>query len=653
MNITIGMFAHVDAGKTTLAEQLLYYTNSIQKRGRVDHRDAFLDSHDIERERGITVFADQAVMKFNGSTYYLIDTPGHVDFSPEMERAMQVMDYAIVVISAVEGVEGHTETVWQLLQKHHVPTIFFINKIDRIGADVDRVLAEIRAELTEDACMIAESTDLELGIMDESFIESVAERDELLLERYMEVGYHAEMWLLKVTEMIRERRLFPCFSGSALQNIGVAHFLTQLDQLMITSYGAEVDKPFAGRVYKIRHDEQGARLTYIKALAGTLRVREELDYGDESEPMAEKVTSIRVVNGSKLINVDRVEAGDLFVVTGVSAAETGEGIGTLRLRANYELVPTLTSKVQYEQAIHPKDMLKCFRLLDAEDPSLRVAWDESNQEIQIQVMGVIQLEVLERIVFERFGYRVSFAQPEILYKETIETAVIGSGHFEPLKHYAEVHLKLEPVERNSGIIFCNACHPDVLPVNYQNLVAQHIGERDHHGLLTGSPLTDVKVTLLKGRAHNKHTHGGDFREATFRALRQGLEKARNLVLEPFYDFKIKLHLDHLGRLMSDLTQASGSFNPPETAGSQAVLTGRVPVATFMNYSAELAAYTQGRGVMTLTYGGYDRCHNEDDVIERKGYNKQADPEYTSSSIFCAKGSGYAVPWDEADEHMHV
>lgn len=651
MNKTIGMFAHVDAGKTTLAEQLLYHTNSIQRRGRVDHRDAFLDSHDIERERGITVFADQAVMTYNDSNYYLIDTPGHVDFSPEMERAMQVMDVAILVISAVEGVEGHTETVWQLLRKHGVPTFIFINKIDRTGADAERVMAEIRAELTADACLLAESDRPAEGVMSEALIEAVAERDEQLLDVYMEQGYEAGLWRETMMSMIAEQRLIPCFAGSALHHIGVEQLMQQLDGLTRTAYSQEGS--FSGRVYKIRHDEMGARLTYVKALSGMLRVRDEIRYSSDNGILQEKATQLRIVNGTRMKAVEQVQAGDLFVVTGLTSAVTGQGLGELEQCASYELVPTLKSKVIYDSALHPKDVWRAFLMLDAEDPSLHAVWEEATQDIHIHVMGMIQLEVLERIVNERFGYKVSFGEPEILYKETIAAAVIGSGHFEPLKHYAEVHLRLEPAPRDSGIAFDNECHPDMLTTNYQNLVAQHVGERDHHGILTGSPLTDVKVTLLKGRAHNKHTHGGDFREATFRALRQGLEKTECILLEPYYDFKIKVELDHLGRVMSDITQAKGRFNPPETLGSKVTLTGRVPVATFMSYSVELAAFTQGRGMISLTYGGYERCHNEAEVIERKGYNKDADPEYTSSSIFCAKGSGYAVPWDEADAHMHV
>jgi len=648
MKKTIGLFAHVDAGKTTFAEQLLYYTKSIGHVGRVDHQDAFLDSHDIEKERGITVFTDQAIMNLHGNTYYLIDTPGHVDFSAEMERAIQVMDYAILILSAVEGIEGHTETVWQLLRKHQVPTFLFINKTDRTGADETRVLTEIRSELSQNVCEL--KTPLTES-MSEELIEFIAERDETLLMHYMDQGYDAELWLETMRRLIQEGKLFICSSGSALHNLGVTDFIDVLDQLTITKYDSEAQ--FAGIVYKIRYDENGSRVTYIKALSGSLQVREEIAYGDGEERHVEKITHIRLVNGNRLQPVDQVRAGDLFAVTGLSAAATGDGLGTLTEKATYELVPTLQSKVIYDAVISDKDMLRCFRILDAEDPSLHVMWNEQLQEIHIHVMGIIQLEVLERVVKERFGYAIHFDEPEILYKETIASVVHGYGHFEPLKHYAEVHLKLEPGERNSGVIFANECHPDVLAVNYQNLVQQHVLERDHHGLLTGSPVSDMKITLIKGSAHIKHTHGGDFREATFRALRQGLEQAENILLEPYYDFKIKVNLDHIGRVLSDVQQACGQFNAPEVVGDKAIVTGRVPVATFMNYSLVLASFTQGRGTISLVFGGYDRCHNPEEVVQRKGYNKNADPEYTSSSIFCAKGQGYAVPWNEAEKHMHV
>ncbi|NBD25145.1 GTP-binding protein [Paenibacillus glycinis] len=646
---TIGLFAHVDAGKTTFAEQLLYHTRSIRERGRVDHKDAYLDSHDIEKARGITVFADQAVMSYEGATYYLIDTPGHVDFSPEMERAIQVMDYAIVVVSAVEGVQGHTETVWQLLRKHRVPTLFFINKTDRVGAEVDRVVGEIRLHLTADACML--TGNFANGEVGEALLESMAERDERLLDAFLAGAEDGAFWLRELQAKVRGHELFPCAYGSALQDIGVIEFLDQLHRLTTADYDEEA--PFGGRAYKIRHDSNGVRLTFIKALRGTLKVRDELSYGGGDGPLHEKVTRLLVFNGSKSHAVDQVSAGDLFAATGLSGAEAGQGLGGFADKRSYDLVPTLTSKVIFDEDLHAKDVLKAFRILNAEDPSLNVIWEESLQEIHIHVMGLIQLEVLQHLAKERFQLDVSFGSPEILYRETIASAVNGYGHFEPLKHYAEVHLRLEPGERGSGLAFENECHANDLSVGNQNLIQTHLFERDHHGLLTGMPVTDIRITLLTGAAHNEHTHGGDFREAAFRALRQGLEKAANVLLEPYYAFKIKVEADHLGKVLSDIQRASGQFDPPHTAAAHAVVTGRVPVATFMAYSTELASFTHGRGSIQLVFGGYDACHNAQEVIERKGYRKDADPLYSSSSIFCAKGHGYTVAWDEAEAKMHL
>ncbi|EFM11120.1 small GTP-binding protein [Paenibacillus curdlanolyticus YK9] len=646
---TIGMFAHVDAGKTTLAEQLLYHTQSIRERGRVDHKDAYLDSHEIERARGITVFADQAVMSYKGRTYYLIDTPGHVDFSPEMERAIQVMDYAVLVLSAVEGVQGHTETVWQLLHKHRIPTFMFINKTDRVGADVDRVLGDIRMHLTSEACLITNSfTNGEVG---EALRESMAERDEQLLEMFLAGEGDQAFWLQALQDMIRRQEIVPCASGSALQDDGVVALLEQLHLLTKVDYDAEA--PFGGRVYKIRHDSNGVRLTYIKALSGTMKVRDELCYGSGDEQICEKATRLLIVNGSKSHAVDQVSAGDLFAVVGLSGVEAGQGLGRYSDKLAYELVPTLTSKVIFDDALNVKDVLKAFKMLNAEDPSLDVVWEESLQEIHIHVMGIIQLEVLQQLVQDRFQLAVSFGNPEILYKETIGTTVRGYGHFEPLRHYAEVHLLLEPGERGSGITFFNVCHANDLSIGNQNLIRTHLFERDHHGLLTGMPLTDIRITLLTGAAHNEHTHGGDFREAAYRALRQGLEKAENILLEPYYAFKIKVELDELGKVLSDIQRASGRFDPPTTTAAHAVVTGKAPVATFMGYSTELAAYTHGRGIIHLVFGGYERCHNEQAIIDRKAYRKDADPLYSSSSIFCAKGHGYTVPWDEAEAKMHL
>ncbi|MFS0690885.1 translation factor GTPase family protein [Sporosarcina sp. 179-K 8C2 HS] len=644
MHKTIGIVAHVDAGKTTFSEQLLFHTHSIRQRGRVDHQDTFLDNHEIERNRGITVFADQGAFTFNDSHYTLIDTPGHVDFSPEMERAIQVMDAAVVIISAADGVEGHTETVWQLLRKHQVPTFFFLNKTDREGVDLQDVVDEIRSNLSKD---IFDLTELDNGVMTESLIEFIAERDETLLENYMDAGYDESMWLDALKHMIRNRDVFAYGHGSALKDIGVLDFLEKLELLTETNYVDEGE--FEARVYKVRHDENGNRVTFLKVLQGSLHVRDEVQYASKLE----KVTQIRRYNGSKFQTVEAAFAGEIVAVTGLSEAAAGDPLGALVEKAEFDLIPTLKSKVIFDSSIHVKEVLRCFKMLDAEDPSLRVVWDEHVQEVHVHVMGVIQLEVLKQIVRDRFHFDVSFGNPKILYKETIRSTVNGYGHFEPLKHYAEVHLKIEPAERNCGISFDNACHANDLSVGNQNLVRTHIFERSHHGLLTGSALTDVKITLLTGRGHNEHTSGGDFREATFRALRQGLEKAENVLLEPVYDFKIKVGLNHIGRVLSDIQQASGSFEPPETIGENTVVKGRVPVATFMNYSTVFASFTNGKGALTLQFGGYDECHNPEEVIEAIGYNKDADPEYTSTSIFCAKGKGYPVPWYEAEAAMHL
>lgn len=585
------------------------------------------------------------MFQYNGSTYYLIDTPGHIDFSPEMERAIQVMDFAIIIISAVEGIEGHTETVWNLLRKYQVPTFFFINKVDRVGADVNRVMNDIRINFTSDIFDLSSMS--ANGTMSEELIEFIAERDEGLFDFYLANGYDSHLWMDQLQAMVSKAIVFPVANGSALQDIGIESFLQKFDLLTVTAY--RDDHPFSGRVYKVRYDEAGNRVTFIKALSGVLHVRDELKYGD----LSEKITQIRVYNGKNYKTVGKVKAGELFAVTGLSNASIGDGVGNCDEKVIFELIPTLRSKVVFDQGIQAKEALKYFKILDAEDPSLHVIWQEKTQEIHLHVMGKVQLEVLEKIVFDRFQIKVTFATPEILYKETIESVVIGYGHFEPLRHYAEVHLKLEPGERNSGVVFESKCHTDHLPVGLQNLVGQHILEREHHGLLTGSPLTDVKVTLLTGRDHVKHTEGGDMREATYRALRQGLEKAKNILLEPYYRFKIKVETHLMGRVLTDIQAAHGRFEPPVTEGDRTILTGVVPVATFMDYSIELATFTHGKGSITLRFAGYDLCHNQQEVIERMNYHKDADPEYTSSSIFCSKGQSYSVPWNEAEKMMHA
>lgn len=643
MKKTIGVLAHVDAGKTTFCEQLLYHTKQIRQPGRVDHKDAFMDNHSIEKQRGITIFADQATFSFNDSTYTIMDTPGHVDFSPEMERAIQVMDYAVLIISAVDGIQGHTETVWRLLREHRVPTFFFLNKTDREEVDVKRVICDMRAQLSEHICDIRDFT---ANQMDEELVEWVAERDEELLDTYLGSGYEPVKWITNMKQMTSACEIFPCGAGSALKDTGISEFLDQLDLLTETNYDDQGD--FAAHVYKIRHDEQGHRLTYMKAVSGILQVRDELNVHGELE----KITQIQAINGNELININKVHAGELVAVLGLKDCEAGEVIGKDGDKHRFELIPTLKARVLHDQSIHVKEVLRSFRKLDAEEPSLQIQWDEHFQAIYVHVMGVIQLEVLEEVVEERFGFKVSFGKPQILYKETIAERVIGYGHFEPLRHYAEVHLQIEPAERDSGIVFDNACHANDLTIGYQNLVQQHVLERDHHGILTGSPLTDVHVTLLTGRGHQEHTSGGDFREATYRALRQGLEKVKNILLEPYYDFKVKVNQDQIGRVLADIQQACGTFEAPETLDTQVIVTGRVPVATFMDYPTTFASFTHGKGVLTLNFSGYGRCHNQEEIIEQISYDKNADPEYSSSSIFCAKGKGFTVPWDEVEEQMH-
>lgn len=647
-NITIGLLAHVDAGKTTFAEQLLYHTEAIRSRGRVDHQDTFLDTHEIEKARGITVFADQAEFVYRDNRYFLLDTPGHVDFSPEMERCLQVLDYAVVILSAVEGVESHTETVWHLLRQYEIPTLFFINKTDRTGADPQRVLEEIRQLLSSHALMLPQQPE---AAWNDGLISFIAERDDKLLEAYLEGELTEAASRKALTAMVKRGEIFPCMQGSALLDQGVDEFLEYLSALTFTEYDYHL--PFAGRIYKVRHDEKGTRISYIKATQGVLKNREIISYGQEPDRRSERITGIRKYNGTKYSSADWAAAGELFAVTGLAEALPGAGAGGLTSRQESGLIPTLKSKVLYKPPVHLKELLHAFGQLGAEDPSLNVSWDEELQELHIHVMGGIQLEILEQVMAERFRIPLAFGPPEILYKETITDAVYGYGHFEPLGHYAEVHLKLEPGERGSGNAFINSCHPDDLAVGYQHQIGQYLLESGHHGLLTGSPLTDLKITLLSGRAHNKHTSGGDFREAALRALRQGLEQAGNLLLEPVYDLKIRIDSDYVGKVMSDIQQASGSFDPPEITGSKAIITGTVPVATFMNYGVRLASMTQGKGMLSLKVAGYQPCHQTEAVIEQRNYIKNADPAYSSTSIFCSKGQAYPVPWDEAEQHMHI
>ena len=655
MKKTIGVLAHVDAGKTTFSEHILFHTNSIRKCGRVDHKDTFLDSHNIERERGITIFSDQGIFEFNDSTYYLVDTPGHVDFSTEMERSIMIMDYAVIIISAAEGVQGHTKTVWNLLRKYNIPTFFFINKLDRVGADKNRVISEIKKELTKNVCPVDVIISENIGSIDfnNELIEFISEQDDELLERYFAGNYDEVLWKNKLKELIKKCSIFPCFFGSALQDEGIIEFLYGFDELTFTSYDDYKNDSFIGKVYKVRHDDNGNRITFMKCIQGALNVRDEVIYGqNEDEAFKEKISSIRIYNGTKFRTCDRVEAGDVFGVSGISRASAFESIGEIKEKSTGEMVPTLMSKVIFDKSYNIKEVLEYFKILESEDPSLNVIWNESLQELHVHVMGKIQLEVLKEIVNDRFNICIEFGPCEILYKETIKDETIGCGHFEPLRHYAEVIMKLEPSERNSGISFESSCHVDDLSINFQKLIRSHIFEREHHGILTGSPVTDIKITLLNGRSHLKHTCGGDFREASYRALRQGLEKVNNILLEPYYRFVIEASSEYTGRILTDIQRLYGAFEDPVMCEDKVIIKGRGPVSTFMDYSIEVAAFTRGRGSISFIFDGYDKCHNSEEVIERRNYNKDADIEYTSNSVFCSHGSGYIVDWKDADEKMH-
>lgn len=646
MNKTIGIFAHVDAGKTTFSEQILYHTKSIRSRGRVDHKDAFLDSHKIEKERGITVFSDIGKFKYEDSTYYLLDTPGHIDFSPEMERAISILDYAIVLISAVEGVQGHTETIWELLRKHNIPSFIFINKIDREGADIDKVIGEIESSLTKNLCKMF-SGDFEN--LNEEAVDIIAESDDELLEKYLESGYNKELWAVKLKALISENKIFPCFKGSALLDDGIVSFLDNFHNLSQTKY--DISGEFKGRVFKIKYDENGNRITLIKCTQGKLKVKDEITYNNGTLEINEKINGLRIYSGNRFEGCNEICAGDIFGTLGLTSLECGQGINC-EDKIQYDMVATMKARVNYDKKLNPKDVLKCFKILESEDKSLNVLWEEELKQLSISIMGPIQLEVLKDILKDRFSIDIEFGEPEILYKETISGEADGFGHFEPLGHYAEVHIKLENLPRGFGVQFENKCHSDFLTTGNQNLIKTHIYERAHKGILTGSEITDIKITLVTGRAHNKHTSGGDFREATKRALRQGLESCENILLEPYYKFTIDVDINFMGRIISDIQKMKGEFFEPENNGERIKIKGRGPVSTFMKYPMELQSFTKGKGSLNLVFNGYDICHNQEEVIEKSGYNKNADIEYTSTSIFCSKGQSYLVVASEAKDNMH-
>ena len=634
-HICAGIVAHVDAGKTTLSEAMLYLAGQIRKLGRVDHRDAFLDTDQQERERGITIFSKQAVLRRGELELTLLDTPGHVDFAAEMERAVQVLDYAVLLISGPDGVQGHTETLWQILKQHQVPTFVFVNKMDQTGTDRAAILEQLRSRLGD-------------GFVDftaprKEMLEQAVLCDEELLERYLEGEEPGDG---ELAALVVERRLFPCYFGSALKLEGVEELLSGLEEIALEpDWGAQ----FAARVFKISRDERGERLTWLKVTGGTLRVRDVLKGPDWEE----KVSQIRLYSGARFTALEEAPAGTVCAVTGLTRTRVGQGLGGEEDWLGPQLEPVLQYQVIPPEGCDVYTLLGQLRQLEEEDPQLRVEWDGRSGAIQVHLMGEVQLEVLSRLIAQRFGTEVTFGPGSIVYLETIAGPVEGVGHFEPLRHYAEVHLLLEPLERGSGIVLDTACPEDVLAVNWQRLILTHLAEKPHLGVLTGSPITDVKITLLTGRAHVKHTEGGDFRQATYRAVRQGLRSARSVLLEPWYEFRLEVPQPGIGRAMTDFQRMGGELNPPETAGETCVLTGAVPVSELEGYWPQLAAYTQGRGRLSCRVEGYRPCHNAQEVIDRLGYDADRDVDNPADSVFCSHGAGVTVKWDEVRAHMHV
>ena len=630
--IVFGILAHVDAGKTTLSEALLYRSGAVRKLGRVDHGDAFLDTDALERARGITILSKQAVFPLGEDEATLLDTPGHVDFSAEAERTLQVLDAAVLVISGTDGVQGHTQTLWNLLARHGIPTFLFINKMDLAGVDRARLMDELRARLDE-GCV-------DFG--DADMLESIAVQDEALLERYLEGGGIEDH---EIAGLVARRRVFPCRFGAALKLEGVDELLSDLDRFV-----PRCDYPmdFGAKVFKISRDEQGSRLTHLKITGGVLRVRD-LVSGPEWQ---EKVNQIRIYSGNKFKPVEEAGPGTVCAVTGLSRTMPGIGLGAEQDSAAPVLEPVLTYRVNLPAGCDVHEMLRNMRLLEEEDPMLRVLWNEPLAEIQVQLMGEIQLEVLTQRVADRFGIDITFDAGNIVYKETIATPAIGIGHFEPLRHYAECQLLLEPGAPGSGFRTDSVCHVDVLDLNWQRLIMAHLSEKTHIGILTGSPVTDIKITLLTGRAHLKHTEGGDFRQATYRAVRQGLMQAEPVLLEPWYDYRLTVPQDMVGRAMTDIQRMDGTFDPPGTEGGMAVLTGTAPVASMRGYPREVAAYTRGLGQLFCTVRGYAPCHNTEEIVAKIGYDWVRDTENTPDSVFCSHGAGYNVRWDEVPAHAH-
>lgn len=634
--LNVGLLAHVDAGKTTLSESILYQSGAIRNLGRVDHQDAFLDTDEMERERGITIFSKQAVLTWKDTEITLLDTPGHVDFSAEMERVLQVLDCAVLVISGADGVQGHTETLWKLLTRYGIPVFLFVNKMDQEGTDCGKLFAELKSRFSEGCIDFGR---VETGA--EEVIEEIAVCDEQTMEEYLEKGSVA---VASIRRLVADRKIFPCYFGSALHLQGVEELMNG-----ICTYQMQKENPaaFGAKVYKIARDGQGNRLTYLKVTGGTLKVKDVI--GENGD----KVNQIRVYSGEKYELLSEADAGKVCAVTGLAETYPGQGLGAEKDSELPILEPVLTYRIILPDDCNVHTMLRDLKLLEEEEPELHVVWIEKSQEIHVQLMGDVQIEILQRIIKERFGVLVEFGEGSIVYKETIAAPVEGVGHFEPLRHYAEVHLRLEPGERGSGMQFDSECSEDVLDRNWQRLVLTHLEEKEHKGVLTGSVITDMKITLTSGKAHLKHTEGGDFRQATYRAVRQGLKKAESVLLEPYYEFRIELPSENVGRAMTDIQNRFGKFEAPETLGEMTVLTGIAPVSTLSGYQKDVIAYTGGRGRISLTLKGYDLCHNQEEVVAARGYDSELDLANPTGSVFCAHGAGFVVDWDEVEEYMHM
>ena len=643
--ITMGILAHVDAGKTTLSEGILYTCKAIRKLGRVDHQDAFLDTNTLERNRGITIFSKQAECTLGEFGITLLDTPGHVDFSAEMERTLQVLDYGILVISGADGVQGHTETLWRLLSRYQIPVFLFINKMDQPGTDRETLLVELKEKLDTNC------VDFSADQTSEDWKEQVAVCDEQVMEAYLE---GEEISRVQIQKMIWERKLFPCYFGSALKLTGVKEFLEDLKlRIRESSY----PESFGAKIYKITRDSQGERLSHMKITGGALKVKSVLSNGKPGESgediWQEKVNQIRIYSGEKYTMVSEVKAGTVCAVTGLTATYPGQGLGSEQASDMPVLEPVLSYRIGLPEEVNGHQALLQLRQLEEEEPLLHIVWNGTLGEIYAQVMGEVQIEILKSLIKERFGMTVTFDEGNIVYKETILEPVEGVGHFEPLRHYAEVHLLLEPGETGSGLIFAADCSEDVLDRNWQRLILTHLEEREHKGVLIGAPITDMKITLLTGRAHIKHTEGGDFRQATYRAVRQGLRKAKSQLLEPYYEFRLEVPSEQVGRSMTDIQKMLGEFDPPKTEGEMTVLTGSAPVVTMRDYQKEVISYTSGRGRLSCTLTGYYPCHNQEEVVEAVGYDPEADLENPTGSVFCAHGAGFVVNWDQVEDYMHV